>query len=86
MTPTRIKGLPNLVVEILSPSTSQYDLVKKREKYEAAGIGEYWMVDPDEQQVSQLVLREGRYVETVFSETVSTRFAPQATVDLAKVW
>jgi Uma2 family endonuclease len=38
----RIEGIPALVVEILSPSTVEYDLVTKRDIYAGAGVPEYW--------------------------------------------
>lgn len=44
--PKRIEGIPALVVEILSPSTVEYDLVTKRAIYARAGVPEYWAVHP----------------------------------------
>lgn len=44
-----IDGVPDLVVEILSPSTAYYDLRKKFSAYETFGVKEYWIVDPKEQ-------------------------------------
>jgi Uma2 family endonuclease len=41
-----VEGAPDLVVEILSPSTAYYDLRVKKEVYEKAGVKEYWIVDP----------------------------------------
>jgi Uma2 family endonuclease len=40
-------GLPELVVEVLSPSTRAYDLIRKRADYEHIGIGEVWFVEAD---------------------------------------
>ncbi|MCL6610094.1 MAG: Uma2 family endonuclease [Peptococcaceae bacterium] len=42
-----INGAPDLVIEILSPSTAGYDKVKKSKMYYAYGVKEYWIVDPD---------------------------------------
>ncbi len=42
-----IKGAPDLVIEILSPSTASYDKVKKSKMYYTYGVKEYWIVDPD---------------------------------------
>jgi len=44
---TKIEGSPDIVVEILSPSTAYYDLRKKFRIYEKFGVKEYWIVDPE---------------------------------------
>lgn len=52
---------PDLVVEVLSPSTEQRDRGVKFEDYAAHGIAEYWIIDPDAQIVEQYVLRSSQY-------------------------
>jgi Uma2 family endonuclease len=47
----KIEAAPDLVVEILSPSTAYYDLRHKMRVYEATGVKEYWIVDPMEKTV-----------------------------------
>jgi Uma2 family endonuclease len=42
----RLTGAPDLVVEVLSPSTAKYDRDKKFKAYEAHGVREYWIADP----------------------------------------
>ena len=59
-----IEGAPDLVVEILSPSTAGKDVTRKRWSYEAAGVPEYLIVDPDERVAVLLRLEGGRYEET----------------------
>jgi Uma2 family endonuclease len=86
MTPTKIKGVPDLVVEILSPSNPDHDLKTKRKLYEDAAIPEYWIVLPDEHQILQLVLLEGRYTESIETKSITMKVAPQASVDLTRVW
>src|SRR5690606_16454063 len=49
--PLAFSGPPALVVEVLSPSTRSFDLIRKRGDYEHAGIGEVWFVDPRDQRV-----------------------------------
>lgn len=44
----KIKGVPDLVVEVLSPSTAYYDLVHKKNIYEESDVKEFWVVDTDE--------------------------------------
>jgi len=42
----RVRGAPDLVVEVLSPSTAGHDMVLKRRIYERAGVREYWLIHP----------------------------------------
>ena len=42
----RTVGAPDLIIEILSPSTRRKDMIVKLAKYENAGVREYWIVDP----------------------------------------
>ncbi|MDN5347849.1 MAG: hypothetical protein PWP65_1413 [Clostridia bacterium] len=58
----RIKGAPDLVVEILSPSTGYYDLRSKYKVYEKKGVREYWIVDPQNKSVQVFCWREGKFV------------------------
>jgi Uma2 family endonuclease len=89
ITPTKIKGIPDLVIEILSPSNRSHDLNLKRRLYEQAQVPEYWIVDPDEQAVHRyLLMPNGTYAEpTTLKESIS--FAGtfgSALVDLTRVW
>jgi len=55
--------VPSLICEIISPSTVRRDLWTKRQSYEAAGVPEYLIVDPDERMGLLLRLAGGRYQE-----------------------
>jgi Uma2 family endonuclease len=46
-----IEGPPLLLVEVLSPSTREYDRTAKATRYAALGVVHYWIVDPDAQQL-----------------------------------
>ena len=70
ITPKKIKVAPHLVVEILSPSTTGYDRSHKKELYQRAGVQEFWIVDPFDQQVEQWVLRDGIYFQIPASSSV----------------
>lgn len=58
-----VHGAPDLVVEILSPSTAGRDQIIKRAVYAREGIQEYWIVDPEARAVKVLTLEEGHYFE-----------------------
>lgn len=55
--PLTVSGYPALIVEVLSPSTRSFDLLRKRADYERLGIAEVWFVDPEAREV--LALRLG---------------------------
>jgi prevent-host-death family protein len=46
------KGVPSIVVEILSKSTQRKDLIKKLDLYMSCGVSEYWIVNPDNKEVT----------------------------------
>ena len=53
----------DLVLEVVSPDKPERDLVEKRGDYAAAGISEYWIVDPQRAAITVLRLEGGAYVE-----------------------
>ncbi len=57
-----IEGAPDLVVEVLSPSTARTDRLLKLHRYAEAGVLEYWLVDPAARTTSFLVNEGGRFV------------------------
>ena len=57
-----VEGAPDLVVEVLSPSTAKNDIGHKKDVYEACGVKEYWIVSPGDKTVTQYQLRDGRFV------------------------
>lgn len=57
----RIEGAPDLVVEILSPSTSNNDKVRKKRQFERYGVKEYWIVDPVHRTIDQFILNKGKF-------------------------
>ncbi len=59
----KLERTPLLLVEVGSRSTRLVDRGTKRLAYEAAGVPEYWLVDPDEPSLTVLRLVDGRYAE-----------------------
>lgn len=58
-----LHGAPDLIIEILSPSTAKYDLEEKKDMYEQYGVQEYWIVDPSNKQVWGYQLIDKYYKE-----------------------
>ena len=84
-----IDGAPDLVIEILSPGTARRDLVIKREKYLAAGVREYWIVDPASRAVEVLALEQGAYVRHgLFAreDVLTSRVLAKLTIALREVF
>jgi Uma2 family endonuclease len=55
-------GAPELIIEILSPNNSKYDLDTKFKLYEEAGVLEYWIVEPVEKMLLVYTLINGKYI------------------------
>ena len=56
-----VEGVPDIIVEILSPSNISYDRQDKFEVYQEVGVPEYWLVDYRNQTVEVFILTEGAY-------------------------
>lgn len=56
-----VHGSPDLVVEVLSPSTAQNDRLYKKQVYEQCGVKEYWLVDPANRTIEQYFLQDSQF-------------------------
>ena len=82
----RIVEPPDLVVEIISLSSRRMDHETKREDYERAGVGEYWIIDPLRREMLFLRLEGGKYVEVApVSDKLESTSIPGFALDLARV-
>ena len=79
---------PDLVVEIFSPGTRRRDLDTKRALYARFGVQEYWIVDPDAETVTVLVLAGDRYESVPPGDdgTIASRVLPGLTLALTDVF
>ena len=58
-------GAPDWIIEIISPSTSSHDYIRKLNLYADAGVKEYWIVDPDRKRIFVYFLENAKFeVET----------------------
>lgn len=89
VTAANIQGAPDLVVEILSPSTASLDRTTKRDLYAEHGVREYWITDPAAQTVAVMLLRDGRFHvvgEYGREDTLTSPTLEGLTLDLNKVF
>lgn len=84
-----IEGPPDLVVEVLSPSSAYHDLRTKFRAYQQAGVQEYWIADPERRSVEVFANREGKFQlhqEAEGEGTVQSVLLPGFSVDLASIF
>ncbi len=82
-------GAPDLIIEILSPSTSKKDLNDKYSIYEESGVKEYWIVMPQEKLVEVFYLESGKYQRIkayTSDEIISPILFPDLEIQLQEVF
>jgi Uma2 family endonuclease len=81
------EGAPDLVIEILSPSTRVYDEVRKADLYASTGVPELWFADSDERDIRAYKLVGNRYEPiAVEGTTVRSVVLPGFAIDVAKLY
>jgi Uma2 family endonuclease len=85
---TELEGAPDLIVEILSPSTRRRDLLTKRALFARMGVREYWLIDPDALAVTVLVLKGSSFVDLPPAESglLTSRVLPELRVRLSDLF
>ena len=58
----RVEGVPDLVIEVLSPATARHDRTTKYQLYAEAGVSEYWIIDPAAKAAGIYVRRGNGFV------------------------
>lgn len=89
ITPTKVKGVPDLIIEILSPSNRSHDLQLKKQLFEQSSVPEYWIVDPEDQTVTRFRLQASRLFDEgrIFTDQIVWESSVGSiTVDLTQVW
>jgi Uma2 family endonuclease len=87
--PANVKGAPDLVIEVLSPSTAVNDLNVKRQVYAEHGVQHYWIVDPNRRSITAHTLVGDVYEPSRESSPNEPFSAPPFSalaIDLAEVW
>jgi len=83
-----VKGVPDMVVEILSPSTAGYDRTIKFDKYLQAGIKEYWIIDPVNESLAANILNDGNYITHIYTneDTAPVHVLEGCAINLSEVF
>lgn len=84
LTGKRVVGAPDLVVEATSPESRVRDMVRKRDKYQHAGVREYWLIDTKARTHTTWALEGRYYVEIPADEDGKARsiVIPTLTIDV----
>ncbi len=81
-----VMGAPDVLVEIVSPDSRRYDSVTKKNDYEAAGVGEYWLIDPLESKMTFSIRQGQKFAEsTPDGNTFASTALPGFTLDLNRI-
>jgi len=82
------KGVPDMVVEVLSPSTSRYDRTLKFNTYLESGIREYWVLDPETKTLAVHLLKDNEYVTHAYSDedTVPVHVLDGCDINLSEIF
>ena len=84
-----VHGAPDLVIEILSPSTAYYDMKTKKDVYERIGVREYWIVDPIDHSVECFENSEGGFATHALLKKIGkvcSFVVPQFCIDLQELF
>lgn len=82
-----LQGPPDLAIEVMSPGSEATDRGEKYFEYEAGGIPEYWLIDPEREVAEFYVLDErGRYRAVGVDDWFESRTVPGLRVRLAWFW
>ena len=89
ITEKNLQGVPDLLVEILSPTTATIDRRVKHSLYERVGVPEYWIVDPERNSVQVFRLSGGHYapaLEFGLGDRLETPLLPGQSIPLSNVF
>lgn len=83
-------GGPDLVVEVVSPTSGRYDRVEKLNWYAAIGVPEYWIIDPEQRTLTRHLLEQGtgyRIADALADAAeLSPNTFPGLQIALAELW
>lgn len=79
-------GAPDWIIEIVSPGNPEHDYITKLMKYKAAGVREYWIVDPRNNTVTVYFFEGGIFAQHyTFADTVKVNIYDDLSIDLSQL-
>lgn len=81
-------GAPDLVIEIISPGNSKKEMKYKYELYEEAGVQEYWVVNPLDENITIFSLQNGKYIglKPIVDDYIHSPLFPQLKIHTSDVF
>jgi len=86
--PEGCRGAPDLVIEILSPSNTAIEMKRKLNLYQEAGVREYWIIDPENKDITVYRFQEGAILTYTLKKdaTVPVGIFPDLIINLKQVF
>jgi len=83
-----INGAPELAIEVVSPSNTPSELLRKFNYYLDSGVKEFWVVYPTEKKVQVHILENGRYITSIYSDNdrIPVSVLPGLEIALGDLW
>ncbi|MDO4337003.1 MAG: Uma2 family endonuclease [Eubacteriales bacterium] len=80
------KGSPDLIIEVVSPGNPEHDYITKLGMYRAAGVREYWIVDPRNQTTKVYFFEAGIFAQNyTFSDTIKVNIYSDLSIDFSQL-
>lgn len=86
---TGVLGVPDMIIEVLSPSNREHDKLRKYNLYQKYGVKEYWIVDPEEKLISVFILNNDLYAEPIvynITDTIKVNIFDKLEISLEKFY
>ena len=89
ITEENVQGSPDLIVEILSPSTANTDRDQKFKIYQETKVAHYWIIDPTAQTLEEYIWRSNGYYRCAFhvdNDEFQPSLFPELVIPLGELW
>lgn len=81
----RCIGAPDWVIEVVSPSTKAQDYIVKLNKYQTAGVREYWIIDPEKKRIMVYKFETQDYDMYSFNDIIRVGIYPDLEINFAEM-